>query len=74
MKLSVNDGVVDAAVQGSRPRSYEITILIRQWNETEWNKVVSTIADQAIYSPRMLAGEMPYEIEEVEKTQAFFSF
>ena len=74
MKLSVNDGVVDAEVQGSRTRPYEITIGIRQWDETKWNKVVSAIADQAIYSAQMLAGEMPCEIEEIVKNAGLFLF
>jgi len=68
MRLSVTDGIVEAAVQGSSSRPYLVSIRMNQWDKKGWNNVTSAIAEQALYSAQMLAGEMPHEIEEaIEK-------
>jgi uncharacterized Zn finger protein len=52
-------------VQGSRPRPYSVEIQFRALSSEEWEKVIDAMAAQAIYAAKLLAGEMPQQIEEV---------
>lgn len=58
------DGIV-ARVQGSRPTPYKISIKINHLTDTEWDKVIDNLAEQAIFTAQLLAGEMPQDIEQV---------
>lgn len=57
------DGVA-AKVQGSRPTPYKITISLKHLSGAEWAKVIDALAERAIFTAQLLAGEMPQEIEE----------
>ncbi len=56
------DGIA-AKVQGSRSTPYKIKIQISPLTDTEWDKVFDALAEQAIFTAQLLAGEMPQEIE-----------
>jgi len=58
---------IAAKVQGSRRTPYEVTIDIDTLNNTQWEQVIDALADQAIFTVQLLAGEMPQEIEEAFK-------
>jgi len=53
-----------AKVQGSRPTPYKITITLKHLSGPEWAKVIDALAERAIFTAQLLAGEMPQEIEE----------
>ena len=57
------DGIV-ARVQGSRPTPYKISIKINHLTNAEWDKVIDALAEQAIFTAQLLAGEMPQDIEQ----------
>ena len=63
--LSVAPGVVTASVQGSRKTPYKVSIVLPVFGELVWAKVEVCLAEQAIHSARLLAGEMPHDLEEV---------
>lgn len=65
--LSIEEvrGGVEAHVQGSRPKPYKISIQITPLTDAQWEKVIDALAEQAIFSAQLLAGEMPQEIEGV---------
>jgi len=63
--LSVKNGIVSATVQGSRPDPYEVTVRGDALDETTWEEVEEAMADRAAYAARLLAEEMPADIEEV---------
>jgi uncharacterized Zn finger protein len=65
--LSIEEvkGGVEARVQGSRPKPYKISIQISHLTDMQWEKVIDMLAEQAIYSAQLLAGEMPQDIEGV---------
>ncbi|HYO19392.1 MAG TPA: SWIM zinc finger family protein [Dermatophilaceae bacterium] len=63
--LDVAPGVVTASVQGSRKTPYKVSITLPAFSELVWAKVEVTLAEQAIHSARLLAGEMPPDLEEV---------
>jgi uncharacterized Zn finger protein len=65
MSLEVAPGVVRALVQGSRRTPYKVSIALPAFSELVWAKVEVTLAEQAIHSARLLAGEMPHDLEEV---------
>lgn len=55
---------VAARVQGSRRTPYKITIQIASLTDAQWEKVIDALAEQAIFTAQLLAGEMPQNIEE----------
>ena len=55
---------IAAKVQGSMPRPYKITISLKHLSGGEWAKVIDALAERAIFTAQLLAGEMPQEIEE----------
>lgn len=58
---------IEAKVQGSRKRPYNVTINIDALSNAQWEKVIDVLAEQAIFTAQLLAGEMPDEIEEAFK-------
>lgn len=54
-----------AKVQGTAPEPYELSLSIDPFTEEDWNYIVETMAQSAIYSAQLLAGEMPHNIEKV---------
>lgn len=56
------DGIA-AKVQGSRSTPYKIKIQMSPLSDAEWEKVFGALAEQAIFTAQLLAGEMPQEIE-----------
>ncbi len=54
-----------AKVQGTAPEPYQVSLSIDPFTEEDWNYVVETMAQEAIYSAHLLAGEMPHDIEKV---------
>jgi len=64
MSIDVKEGLVTAKVQGSRPKPYQIKIALKPLSQKDWNKVTEAMAEQAIFAAKLLAGEMPQNIEE----------
>jgi uncharacterized Zn finger protein len=65
LSIQIEEGQVLARVQGSRPKPYEIDVKINTLPEADWAKIASRLAEQAVFSARLLAGEMPADIEEI---------
>jgi uncharacterized Zn finger protein len=65
LTLDVTSEGVTSQVQGSRPRPYSVSIGFRHLSESESDRVIATMAGEAIYAAKLLAGEMPAEIESV---------
>jgi hypothetical protein len=63
--LTVRSGYVDASVQGSRENPYHVRIQVLPLTTAQWQRVIGALAAQAVFRARLLAGEMPAEIEEV---------
>jgi uncharacterized Zn finger protein len=64
LSLDVEPGAVIASVQGSRPQPYRVRIGLTAFDDKTWRQVEAALAGQAIFSARLLAGEMPAEIED----------
>jgi uncharacterized Zn finger protein len=65
IEFSLAPGKVTARVQGSRPSPYLVSLEIRPLSAAQWKSVESRLASQALFRARLLAGEMPAEIESV---------
>jgi uncharacterized Zn finger protein len=63
LSIDVAHGEVKAKVQGSRPRPYDVTIGVKELSEAEWAKVLEVLSRQALFVAKLLAGEMPQDIE-----------
>ncbi len=63
MDLELVPGAVTAKVQGTRARPYDVRIAVKTLSEKDWEKVEKQLAGEAIYLARLLAGEMPTDIE-----------
>jgi len=65
LSIDIEKGSVKARVQGSRSKPYEIKMRVKPLSESEWRKVTVALAEQAIFAAKLLAGEMPQEVEQV---------
>ncbi|HEY5858417.1 MAG TPA: SWIM zinc finger family protein [Aldersonia sp.] len=65
ISIDVDAGSVTALVQGSRARPYRVRIGIAAFGKPEWAQIERSLADDAWYTARLLAGEMPEDIEQV---------
>ena len=64
LEIRVSPGEVTARVQGSRPRPYTVKISVRPLSDDQWERVLDAMAARAAFAARLLAGEMPVDIEE----------
>ncbi|MDP2955379.1 MAG: SWIM zinc finger family protein [Longimicrobiales bacterium] len=63
--IQIEEGRVTAQVQGSRPRPYSVTIVVKTLTEAQWKKVARRLGEEARYAAKLLAGEIPTDIEDV---------
>ena len=63
--LDVTPGEVRATVQGSRARPYRVTIGLAPFSELVWAKAEIALSEQALPSAKLLAGEVPPELEDL---------
>jgi uncharacterized Zn finger protein len=54
---------IKARVQGSRPQPYDVTIDMQPIGAAQWEQAIDDLAQQAIFAAKLLAGEMPQDIE-----------
>lgn len=65
LSLDVSPGVVTASVQGSRATPYQVRVGLAPFAGELWTRIEDMLAAQAIYSARLLAGDLPPELERV---------
>jgi uncharacterized Zn finger protein len=65
LDFDLSHGKVTARVQGSRPRPYQVRIGVLPLTTAQWRRVLERLAERALFRAKLLAGEMPHEIEEV---------
>src|SRR6266853_3562877 len=64
ISIDVEPGIVKARVQGSQPKPYNVKIKLKPLSDEDWDKVTEVMASQALFAAKLLAGEMPTNIEE----------
>lgn len=65
MNVNISSGAVKAKVQGSSSKPYNVSIKVKALPEADWKKLVRALSREAIFAAKLLAGEMPQEIEQV---------
>ncbi|HUW68067.1 MAG TPA: SWIM zinc finger family protein [Candidatus Nanoarchaeia archaeon] len=64
LDFELSAGKVEATVQGSVNKPYSVTIEIKPITEKAWDHVIEEMSKKAIFAAKLLAGEMPDDIEE----------
>jgi len=62
--MTMEPGLVEAVVQGSRHQPYAVAVRVRTLKDAEWQLVEAAMAARAVFLARLLAGEMPVEIQD----------
>ncbi len=64
LSINTESGIVKAKVQGSRHQPYAIKIRLEPLSDRNWEQVTTIMASQALFAAKLLAGEMPKNIED----------
>jgi uncharacterized Zn finger protein len=64
LNLDIAPGKVSSRVQGSRATPYKVKIEVAPLDDRAWEAVADAMGTQAIFAAKLLAGEMPQNIEE----------
>lgn len=65
LSIDFKGAKVIARVQGTAPEPYKVTLSLDPFSDEQWGYVVESMAERAIFSAKLLSGEMPQTIEEV---------
>ena len=52
-------------VQGSEPEPYKQSLWLETFTDEDWDCIVQTMSEQAVFSAKLMAREMPQNIEDV---------
>jgi uncharacterized Zn finger protein len=72
--FKLTPGKVTASVQGSATKPYDVEIEIKSFSEKEWEKAIEEMSGKAVFAAKLLAGEMPQNIEEAFKSAGMSLF
>lgn len=64
LSINISEGSVKARVQGSRPKPYDVHIELTTLSEGDWREVVRVFSQQTVFAAKLLAGEMPQDVEQ----------
>jgi uncharacterized Zn finger protein len=64
LSIDIENGSITAKVQGSRSELYEVWIKVKILTKKNWAKLGKSLTKQAIFAAKLLAGQMPDNIEE----------
>ncbi|MEO6727070.1 MAG: SWIM zinc finger family protein [Blastocatellia bacterium] len=74
LSIDIAKGEIKSKVQGSFPQPYKITIKLKEIDSAGWRKLTKALASQAIFAAKLMAGEMPQEIEQAFKDNSLSLF
>lgn len=63
--LQIGSGLVAATVQGSREDPYGVRLRMPVVPDEDWDRILRALGTRAGYAARMLAGDLPHDVEEV---------
>lgn len=64
-KFGVESGKIVGQIQGRADRAYTTTLAVQAFDTLQWEKVLRSMSDQAIYAAKLLSGELPTNIEDL---------
>jgi uncharacterized Zn finger protein len=65
MNIEIEKGAIRATVQGSRSRPYTVEVRFQPLSAAQWRQIVKELSGRFAPLAKLLAGEMPEDIEEV---------
>jgi len=65
LKIEFRGYKVHALVQGTAPEPYRVVLHLDSFDDEQWGYIIESLSQQAFYTAKLLAGEMPHNIEEV---------
>jgi uncharacterized Zn finger protein len=65
LSIEFKGAKVLAKVQGSEVEPYTVSLSLDAFSDEEWGYVIETMSKKAVFPAKLLAGEMPQNIEEV---------
>jgi uncharacterized Zn finger protein len=74
LSIEFKGAKVLARVQGSEVEPYKVSLFLEPFSDEEWSYVIETMSKKAIFAAKLLAGEMPQNIEEVFTTNGLSLF
>ena len=74
LSIDVQNGVVEAKVQGSRKRPYNVEISVRTIEAGDWERLRQALAEQPVIGASLMAGRMPENIEDTFKAVGLSMF
>jgi uncharacterized Zn finger protein len=63
LNIDIDRGMVTAEVQGSRAKPYKVAVTVKALSQDEWAQASAKLASEARFAARLLAGEMPQDVE-----------
>jgi uncharacterized Zn finger protein len=67
LSIEIDKGKVGAKVQGSRPKPYNVDLQVKTLSSSDWQRLAKVLSRQAVFSAKLLTGEMPLDIEKAFK-------
>lgn len=64
-RIEIEEGCAKASVQGRASRPYRVSVGLKQFTDEQRERVIEAMSDQALYAAKLLAGELPTNIEDV---------
>jgi uncharacterized Zn finger protein len=64
VKFKLSEGRVESLVQGSQRKPYHVTIEVKPLPAASWKRVTASMGAKAVFASKLLAGEMPVNVEE----------
>lgn len=74
LEVVIEKGTVRSSVQGSRPKPYAVTLQVAALSGAGWKKLASVLAKEARFTAKLLAGEMPEDVETAFETAGLSLF
>lgn len=74
LSIQFTGAKVSAQVQGTEPEPYQVSLFLEPFTDEQWQYVIETMSQRAIFAAKLLAGEMPPNIEEVFTTNGLSLF
>ncbi|MEH1770549.1 MAG: SWIM zinc finger family protein [Nostoc sp.] len=65
LSIEFKGAKVLARVQGSEVEPYKVSLSLEPFTDEQWGYVIETMSQRAVFAAKLLAGEMPQNIEEV---------
>jgi uncharacterized Zn finger protein len=65
LSIEFKGAKVLAQVQGSEPEPYKVSLSLDHFSDEQWNFVIESMLQKALFAAKLLAGEMPQNIEDV---------